>query len=97
MRGCGSGGTGGMPVSCTLVRELAAGAGEGGTAGESSMKRDERSGRGHPSGADVRPDAAEPMRRTGEPVCEKSRVRVWSAGAGEEELPERVREVPRTW
>ena len=53
--------------------------------------------------AEVRPDAAKPMRGTGEPVCEKSRVRVWSAGAGEEELPERVREeLPervrrRTW
>ena len=41
-------------------------------------------------GADVRPDAAGPMRGTGEPVCEKLRVRVWSAGAGDEELPERV-------
>ena len=41
-------------------------------------------------GAKVRPDAAEPMRGTGEPVCEKSRVRVWSAGAGEEDLPEHV-------
>jgi hypothetical protein len=39
-------------------------------------------------GADVRPDAAEPMRGTGEPVCEKSRVRVWSAVAGDEELLE---------
>ena len=54
-------------------------------------------------GGEVRPDAAEPMRGTGEPVCEKSRVRVWSAGAGEEELLERVREeLPervqrRTW
>ena len=48
-------------------------------------------------GAEVMPEAAERMRVTGEPVCEKLRVRVWSAGAGEEELPERVREVPRTW
>ena len=54
-------------------------------------------------GAEVRPDAAKPMRGTGEPVCEKSRVRVWSAGVGEEELPEQVREeLPervrrRTW
>ena len=43
-------------------------------------------------GAEVRPDAAEPMKGTGEPVCEKSHVRVWSAEAGEEVLPERVRE-----
>jgi hypothetical protein len=39
-------------------------------------------------GAEVSPDAAEPMRGTGEPVCEKSRVRVWFAKAGEEVLPE---------
>ena len=48
-------------------------------------------------GAKVRPDAAEPMRGTGEPVREKSRVQVWSAGAGDGELPERVREIPRMW
>ena len=86
-----------MPVSCSLVRELAAGAGEGGTAGASSMSVMSAVGEATRVGADVRPDAAEPMRGTGEPVCEKSRVRVRSAGAGEEELPERVREVPRTW
>ena len=34
-------------------------------------------------GADVRPDAAEPVRSTGEPVCEMSRVRAGSARAGE--------------
>ena len=35
-------------------------------------------------GADVRSDAAEPVRGTGEPVCEVSRVQVGSAGAAEE-------------
>ena len=62
MRGCESGGTGGMPVSCSLVRELAAGAGEGGTAGASSMSVMSAVGEANRVGADVRPDAAEPMR-----------------------------------
>jgi len=35
-------------------------------------------------GADVRPDAAEPVRGTGDHVCEISRVRAVPAGAGEE-------------
>ena len=51
-----------MPVSCSLVRELAAGAGEGGTAGASSMSVMSAVGEATRVGADVRPDAAEPMR-----------------------------------
>jgi hypothetical protein len=84
-------------VSCSLVQELTAGAGEGGTAGASSMKCDERSGRGDPSGRRCEARCGRAYEKTGEPVCEKSHERVWSAGAGEEELPERVRGIPRTW
>jgi hypothetical protein len=46
--------------------------------------------------ADVRPDAAEPMRGTGEPVCEMLHVR-GLCHSRREELPERVRVYPRTW
>ena len=46
-------------------------------------------------GADVRPDAAEPMRGTGEPVCEMSRVLAASAGAGEKNCWSEFKCIPR--
>jgi hypothetical protein len=45
-------------------------------------------------GADVRPDVAEPVRGTGEPVCEMSHVRAWSAEAGEENCRSKFRHIP---
>ena len=48
-------------------------------------------------GAEVRPEAVEAEDETGR-TCERSRVcEQGSAGAGERELPERVRAFPRTW
>ena len=45
-------------------------------------------------GADVRLDAAEPVRGTGEPVCEMSGVRAGSAGAGEKNCWSEFRCIP---
>ena len=45
-------------------------------------------------GADVRPDAAKPVRGTGEPVCEMLRVRAGSAGAREENCLSKFRCIP---
>ena len=45
-------------------------------------------------GADVSSDVAEPVRGTGEPVCEMSRVQVGSAGAGEKNCLSEFRCIP---